>query len=172
MSRYWDKIQFALSTGRHVDGIWIGSYWDTPADLIRLERALLLVKQHSPVHYSRIVGGLDRVWIYLLPHALAHYDHSLKTCVLDQRFVADPATSVERIASVIVHESTHAKLRRCGIGYREEIRVRVEAICFRRELAFAARLPDSAQLGEHIAQHLDWYPANSDYFRDASPPPP
>jgi hypothetical protein len=87
--------------------------------------------------------------------------------VLDERFVADPATSVERIASAIVHEATHARLERYGIGYDEDRRARIEAICFRRELAFAARLPDSSGLQQVIAEYLDWYPANPDYFRDA-----
>jgi hypothetical protein len=164
--RIIDKMQLALSTGRHVDGIWIGSY-RTPDDLTRVEHALLLVRQHSPVHYSRIIRELKRIWIFLLPSGLAEYKHSLKACVLDERFVADSATSVEQIASAIVHGATHARLERCGIGYNEDLRARIEAICFRRELAPAVRLPDSAKLQQHIAEYLDWYQANPEYFRDA-----
>jgi hypothetical protein len=104
---------------------------------------------------------LKRVWIFLLPDGLAEYNHSLKACVLDERF------GVERIASAIVHEATHARLERCGIGYNEDLRARIEAICFRRELALAVRLPDSATLQQHIAEYLDWYQANPEYFRDA-----
>ena len=164
--RVIDKIQLALSTGRRIDGIWVGSY-RTPEHLTRIESALLLIKQHSPVHYSRIIGDLERVWIFLLPHGLAEYRHSLRACVLDERYVADSSTSVERIASTIIHEATHAKLERCGIRYKEELRAGIEAVCVRRELAFAARLPDSAQLREELAQHLSWYQANPEYFRDA-----
>ena len=29
------------------------------------------------------------------------------------------------------------------------------------------RLPDSTKLRQDIAEYLDWYPANQDYFRDA-----
>jgi hypothetical protein len=164
--RIIDKLMLALSDARQVDGIWIGSY-RTSEVLTRVEHALLLIKQHSPLHYSRITSELERVWISLLPDGLAQYNRSLKACVLDERFVADSATSIERIASVIVHEATHARIERCGIEYDEYQRTRIEAICFRRELAFAARLPDSTGLQQHIAEYLDWCPANPDYFRDA-----
>ena len=160
-------MQLAGSTGRHVDGIWIGS-WRSPEDLTRVEHALHLVKQHSPLHYSRIINDLERIWIFLLPDGLAEYNHSLNACVLDERYVADAATSVEQIASTIVHEATHARLERLGIRYKEELRARIEAICFRRELALAVRLPDSATLQQHIAEYLDWYQANPEYFRDAN----
>ncbi|MDP9091321.1 MAG: hypothetical protein M3O26_21620 [Pseudomonadota bacterium] len=165
--RIIDKLMLVLSaSARHVDGIWIGSY-RTSENLTRVEHALLLVKQHSPLHYSRITSELERVWISLIPDGLAQYNRSLKACVLDERFVADSATTIERIASAIVHEATHARIERCGIGYDEDQRTRIEAICFRRELALAVRLPDSAALQQHIAEYLDWYPANPDYFRDA-----
>jgi hypothetical protein len=46
------------------------------------------------------------------------------------------------IAGAIVHEATHARLERCGFGYEEDQRERVETICNRRMLAFARKLPD------------------------------
>src|SRR5262249_15794836 len=107
----------AISIARHADAIWIGSCRRSQHDLTRIERALLLVKQHSPVHYSRIMRELERIWINLVPHGIAAYHRSLKACVLDERFVGDSATSAEQIASAIVHESTHARLERCGIAY-------------------------------------------------------
>jgi tetratricopeptide (TPR) repeat protein len=167
--RLVDRMLLALSSGRQVDGIWIGTGF-APEHLSRVERALLLVKQHSPLHYSRIIRDLERIWIVLLPDRAAEYNHSLKACVLDERFVADLATSVERLATTIVHEATHARLMRFGIGYDEDQRARIEAICARRELALAVRLPDSARLQQEIAGCLDWYlnPANADYFRDAA----
>lgn len=134
---------------------------------MRVEGALLLIKQHSPLDYARITRELERVWVRLLPHSLGEYMHSLRACILDERYVAGPATTVEQIASTIVHEATHARLERCGIEYEEQRRARIEAICFRRELAFAARLPDSAELQEGIARCLEWYQANPEQFSDA-----
>ncbi len=164
--RIMDKLLLAMSTGRQVDGIWIGS-WRTPEDLLRVEQALLLIKRHSPLHHARVLRDLHRIWIYLLPDGLAEYNHSLKACVLDERHVADPATRVEQIASTIIHEAAHAWLERRGIAYREELRARIEEICLRRELAFAARIPAGAELREEIAHKLNWYRSNPDYFGDA-----
>jgi hypothetical protein len=139
--RIVDRIQLAMSIGRHLDGIWIGSWRGRPEDLTRVEGALLLIKQHSPLDYARIARELERVWVYLLPHGLGEYKLSLKACLLDERYVADPATSIEQIACTIVHEATHAWLERYGIGYKEEQRAKIEAICFRRELALQLACP-------------------------------
>lgn len=163
----FERISLAISTSRRVDGIWIGSYWGSPKHLARVEQALLLVKQHSPVHYSCVINNLERIWIFGLTHIGAEYNHSLKACVFDYRFLADPKTSTKLIASVIVHEATHARLERCGITYDEDRRVRIEAICLRREWALAARLPDSAELQQLISERLDWYQAHPDFFSDA-----
>jgi hypothetical protein len=165
--RIIDRIQLARSISQHLDGIWIGCWRDRPEHLTRVEGALLLIKQHSPLDYARITRELERVWVRLLPHSLGEYMHSLRACILDERYVADPATTVEQIASTIVHEATHARLERYGIEYEEQRRTRIEAICFRRELAFAARLPDSAELQEGIARCLAWCPANPEQFSDA-----
>src|SRR5262249_40400089 len=67
-----ERMQLAASSGRQVDGIWIGSFRDSPEDLARVEQALLLVKQHSPVHYSCIINNLERIWISVLRHIGAH----------------------------------------------------------------------------------------------------
>jgi hypothetical protein len=109
--RLIDKLQLASSAARHVDGVWIGSYWG-PELLPRIESALLLVKQYSPLHYARLLRDLDRIWIHLLPHAAAEYHASINACVIDKRYIANLDTSVEQLASTILHEATHARLDR------------------------------------------------------------
>jgi hypothetical protein len=165
--RLFDRIELAMSTARHVDGIWIGSWRDSPEDLTRVEGALSLIKQHSSLDYARLIRELERIWVTVTVYGLGEYRHSLKACLLDERYVADSATTIEQIASTIVHETTHARLERYGIGYKEKLRARIEAICFRRELAFAVRLPDGALLQQEIARYLEWYGANPDQFSDA-----
>jgi len=162
-----DRIALRFSLSRYFDGIWIGSLRGKPEDLARVEEALLLIGQHSPLNYARIARELDRIWVALSFHGLAYHERALKACVLDERFLNDPATTIARIASTIVHEATHARLERYGIEYGEELRTRIEAICFRRELAFAVRLPDSTELQQEIGRYLEWYPANPDLFSDA-----
>jgi hypothetical protein len=80
------------------------------------------------------------------------------------RFVLLETTTLEEIASTIVHEATHARLERWGISYDEKQRSRVEAICLRRELNVAASLPHSEPLREQIARTLEWCASDHDYF--------
>jgi hypothetical protein len=144
-----------------MDGVWIGS-WRRPADLLRIEEAMLLIKQHSPVHYSRVLRDLARVWVSVLLNRGAQYRRSVRACVLDERYF-DSATP-ERLASTIVHEATHARLDDCGIKYEEHLRLRIETVCRRRELAFAARLPNGAELQRKIRHGIEWYAANPEWY--------
>jgi hypothetical protein len=92
----------------------------------------------------------------LLPGPLGQYREELKLCELDERYVGAKETTAELVASVIVHEATHARLRRCGIGYDEPIQSRVEAVCSRRELAFANRLPNGFSARDQATRYLDY----------------
>jgi hypothetical protein len=156
------RLQLALSTGRYVGGVWVGS-WRTPSDLRRIEDALLLIKQYGPIHYSRVVRELARIWVFVLSHAgRAEYEGSLRACLLDERYVA--GATPEQVASSIVHEATHARLARCGIEYEEELRARIEAVCLRRQRAFVAKLPGGAELQREIERSLEWYGTNTEWF--------
>jgi hypothetical protein len=64
-------------------------------------------------------------------------------------------TTVEWIASAIVHEATHARLEKLGIRYDEAVRQRIERICARRELDFARHLSGVDALQEEITWRLD-----------------
>jgi hypothetical protein len=132
---------------RRVDGLWIGGLEgkSSPA-WPRVEAALRLIKTYDRIRYDRLIRDLDRIWVKMLPASIANFNHSLNACQLDERFVLDEKSGPELIASVIVHEATHARLMRCGIGYEAELRVRVEKVCLRRELAFAAKLPNGEQI--------------------------
>jgi hypothetical protein len=59
---------------------------------------------------------------------------------------------------VIVHEAAHARLARYGVGYTEDMRARVEALCVRRELAFAAKLPDGDAVRAWIEANTELSP--------------
>ena len=150
-----------------IDGLWVGTWEAEPhPGLRRIEDALRLIKRHDTLHYSRIIRNLQRVWVDLHPSALAHYNSSLNACVLDERFVLAEATTLQKIASTIVHEATHARLDGWSIDYDEANRYRIEAICIRRELNFLTKLPDSEQLQEEIAYTLEWYATKQDFFSD------
>jgi hypothetical protein len=97
--------------------------------------------------------------------SIAHFDPSIWACVLDPRLVLNEMTTSEEIASTIVHEATHARLWRCGFRYSEETRLRVEAVCMRRERAFANRLPNGEEIRVGADRRLTAY-AGQDYWTD------
>jgi hypothetical protein len=163
-----DRLDLLMSSGQDIDGLWVGAELNEQSALPRIQDALRLIKQQSPLHYSRVVQHLKRVWVHLVPHGNGCYYRSLDACMLDPRYVRSEATKLEEIASTIVHEATHARLERWGISYDEDKRIRIEAICRRRELEFLARLPDSETLREQIARTQEWYAGERNYFSDAS----
>jgi hypothetical protein len=102
-----------LSKGHVVDGIWIGSFSsDAKPAIQRIEDALQLIERCAPLHYRRIKNNLARIWVRLVPHGAGCYLHSLNACLLDERVVASETTTVEWIASAIVHEAIHARLEK------------------------------------------------------------
>jgi hypothetical protein len=167
-----DRYNLMFSTSQIVDGLWVGTMeFGAKPGLRRAIDAIQLIKDHDPLSYARVVGHLERVRVHFVPHGLAMYVHRLRTCVLDERFVLAETTTLERIASAIVHEATHARLEGWGIEYVEQERTRIEAVCHRRERSFAGRLPNnenSEQLRQQIADSLAYYSNNHDYFSDAS----
>jgi hypothetical protein len=164
-----DRIGLWMSTMRDIDGLWVGASTnqDEPA-LRRVEDALQLMKQQSPLHYSRVIRCLDRIWINLAAGARGNYSRQLNACVLDERFVLDEQTTPDQIASVIVHEATHAVLDRRGITYDELQRHRIEAICLRRQLHFVSGLAGCEAEKESVRASLDYYSNNPEFFSDAN----
>jgi hypothetical protein len=164
-----DRFSLWFSTGREIDGLWVGTTEARPKPALRrVEDALQLIKRQDSLHYSRVIHNLKRVWVHLLPNAGACYEVSLNACVLDERYVLLETTTIEHIASSIVHEATHARLERWGISYDEKQRSRIEAVCLRRELSFIAKLPHSEPLREEIARTLEWCVGDQDYFSNVS----
>lgn len=160
-----ERVLLWMSSGKHIDGLWVGAEADAELALPRVEEALGLIKTHDRRRYDRIARDLSRVWVRLLTTGVAQFNPPLRACMLDERFVRADATSAALIAGVIVHEATHARLWRCGLGYEEDERERIERICFRRELAFAQRLPD----GEHLRQFaLEALATPPSYWTDAA----
>src|ERR1700733_1925340 len=86
--RLLDRISLAISKSRRVDRLWIGSCVRSTEHLSRVEDALALIKQYSPLDYARIIRELERIWVAVGPPEVAHYERSLNACVLNQRFVA------------------------------------------------------------------------------------
>lgn len=163
-----DRLFVRFSRSRTIDGLWVGTSESKPHPALqRVLEALALIKRHDALHYSRVIGRLDRVWVHLIPSAQAHYDQPLNACVLDERYVLDETMSTARIASTIVHEATHARLEGRGILYYEKDRYRIEAVCLRRELNFLAGLPDAEPLREQVAHSIEWCASDREYLSNS-----
>lgn len=167
---FLDWVALRLSTARQIDGLWVGvAFAGEAAEPIfrRVEDALLLIKENDRLRYGRLIRDLERVWVRDLPGALGSFNKTLRACSLDREFVLAETTHPELIATTIVHEATHARIESCGIGYEEKLRPRIEAACFRRELAFAKKLPNGEQVQEQAERSLVEH-AKQDPWTDAA----
>ncbi|RWM13118.1 MAG: hypothetical protein EOR73_29900 [Mesorhizobium sp.] len=149
--RFFDWLCMKLINKRTIDGLLVFYNSDHAGkDADKAVAALRLIQKFDPVRYKQIVRDLKRIWITTIPGGIGRFIKSTSTCELDRRFVLDEHTVTEQIASTIVHEATHARLDRRGIGYQEQLRARVEGVCMGREQAFAAKLPDGANIRKWV----------------------
>jgi hypothetical protein len=159
-------LRWFYRSSRKIDGLYLSA-----ADEFTLQKAveaLKLIKTYDPLRYLRLLQDLDRVWVRpSVTNDLAGFNLRLRACILSEEFVENDASSPQEIASSIVHEATHARLYECGIGYDESLRSRVEAVCFRRELAFAARLPNGHSVRDRAERSLAFY-ADPTYWTDTA----
>jgi hypothetical protein len=163
-----DRLALWFSTGRYVDRLWIGTWEDEPEPILRrIEEALSLIKRHDRVRYDRLIRDLQRIWVLVLPTGLANFTYEIYACEIDTRYFLAETTTPERIAAVIVHEATHARLWRCGMGYEEARRPRIEEICLRREIAFAAKLPNGEDVRDRAERTLTLC-ASGEYWTNAA----
>jgi hypothetical protein len=166
-----DMLWHWLSVSKRIDGLLVGT-WESDANaeavFRRVEGALCLIKAHDRLRYKRLLRDLERLRVWLLPGGSGSYKEAVRSCELDSRFVLAETSSPAMIASTIVHEATHARLMRCGIGYETELRARVEAVCARRELAFANNLPNGAQVRESAERILELCAADDGYWSNTA----
>ncbi len=157
------RLEVRFSEGSLEDGLWVGA--GTPTNkterargLQRIRDALTLIRTVDPHRYGRLRTNLDRIWMRAVETGgLGSYLSGLRACLLDHRFVLSPETTLEALAAAIVHEATHARLDGCGIGYGSAgERARVEEVCRRQEIAFAARLPAGDPVRENAERGLDF----------------
>jgi hypothetical protein len=149
------RFVYVFSTHRRIEGIWVGAFsgkFEEQALLDRVSAALYLMAETDPRRYQKVRRYLGRVLIGALPGRLAHYVHKWRLCQLDDSFVMDLATTGGEIASTIIHEATHARIRQRGIRYQVDRR-REEHICLGEERVFLSSLPDSARAVERL-EHL------------------
>jgi hypothetical protein len=90
------------------------------------------------------------VWPFGFPGAAAEFRSAERLCTLDSVWLKDLPTIV--IASAIVHEATHARLR--NIRLTSENIARIEGICLGQEIAFARRVPNAQKFVSHLEARM------------------
>jgi ankyrin repeat protein len=158
--RAWGRrLVFALSSRRSFYDLTVGVLWLSDDQRMRafsiLERALKLIADHDPRRFRIMTRDLKRILVGLFPGARGRYVAALDLCLLDSEFVLSPETTPAKVACVIVHEATHARLRRLGFGYTESERTRIERTCERAEVAFACKLSDADGLLDEARKELE-----------------
>ncbi len=129
-------------------------YDDQEIVLKKVTGALQLLSEHDPAALQRIrrdlTGGIrvDRI----LQNS-AQFSSRSFSCQLEFGSVNGEMPS-EELALTLVHEATHARLWRLGVGYEEALRARVEQICMRRELAVARKLPDGQEWASWVERSM------------------
>ena len=131
----------------------------------RVEKALRLIQSYDAKRFAQIQRYIKTIFIFGDPTARGYWHQDLQMCELQEDFVRAEDTSSAKIASVIVHEMTHARLMRLGFGYEEPKRLRIEHICFGAQQAFARRLPDGEELVKEVEETQAYY--GEAHFSDA-----
>ena len=152
LSRALRRLAKRLSKPVEIDGLWVGAGGRETRAKVR--DALEIIKSRDPRRYSWILKDLKGIFVDLLPGAIGRYDTREDLCELDERFVA--STQPEQIASVIVHEATHARLWHRGIRYSEQIRGRVEQVCNRQAKVFASKMPGATEIVAGLDRYITW----------------
>lgn len=113
----------------------------------QIRRALRLIAEALPTAHARLRRDVRRV--ILLQSGGPEYWPFANAIALAHGAVKDGDTSL--VAMALLHEGTHARLWRAGIGYPQAERGRIERLCISAELRLARRLSNRLEL-EKFAQ--------------------
>ncbi len=160
----WQRTWFRFSPKRNIHGIasavWVvAAKADREVVFHKLEEALHLIKEYSPVRFTQLCGDVDRILIAGDPTFWGRYVRELRLIEIYDGYAVAPETSPEQLASTLIHEAQHARLFRLGFGYAEQMRGRIERLCFMAERNFAHRIPNGSKIAESAE---DWMSADSD----------
>lgn len=117
----------------------------------KIAAALDRIAQAQPWRIGTMQRDFGRIFVRENTGCRALFD-SARSCVLDTYFVA--AFTPEQVASSIVHESVHARLRRDGRVMPADLIAWEERLCRRAELGFGLRTPDGDAVVERARNAL------------------
>ena len=156
----WQRIFFWLSPKRVIRSIDSSVWFLVPKTnrkiaFQKLEEALSLIREYSPVRFTQLSGDVEKILVAGDPSFHGQYIRELNLIELYDDYVISSETTVEELASTLVHEAQHARQFRLGIGYDETERDRVERMCFLSERNFGRRIPSGSKVIEKAEAWLN-----------------
>lgn len=105
----------------------------------QLVLSIALIAHYEPRRYERLKADLRGILVHpFATSPTARYNRSTGLCEFSPSLVL--AQDIVTISSSIVHEGTHARLRRVRTDQPER-RLRVECLCLAQEIEFLEKLP-------------------------------
>jgi len=119
----------------------------------QLNLSITLIAHYEPRLFVRLKADLPGILVYAFAaRPRARYNRSTGFCELSPSLAL--SDDIVTIAASIVHEGTHARLRR--VGKRDpEGRLRVERVCVSQEIAFLDKLPGMSRRAAKIRGLLE-----------------
>ncbi len=146
----------SASERRRMHGIevWVMNdhlHASTEAMFDKIAAALDLVAEVQPWRIRAMQEDFSRIFVRQNTGVRALFDLE-RSCVLDTYFVAKFAPA--QVASSIVHEGVHARLRRGGRTMPADLIAWEERLCRKAELGFGLRVPDGEAVVERARNAL------------------
>jgi hypothetical protein len=123
-----------------------------------VEAAIGTVREADPRRFERICRDVKRVGVMRSFGSAGEYWPQYEAIALDVQHLEESATVP--VSLTIVHEATHARITRWGVG-KSVSRERTERACLKQEIVFARKLPGSEPLIEGVVRKL-----NSKYWEE------
>ena len=161
-SIYWGAV-FRFSKKRRVLNVRVGVF--LPDDEIqtfeRITSAIGVLQRFSPHHYARLLDGV-RILVIGRVGPWGEWHVHARMIQLREDWVTRSETDPVHIAATIVHELTHAKLDEGGVTYVELRRRRLEAMCYRAQARFVARMPGCEEVSDYYRERAAFVMNQSD----------
>ena len=129
-----------------------------------VEAALAMIREVDPRRFARILRDVKRIAVMRSFASAGEYWPQYEAVALEVQHLE--THTLLSICMTIVHEATHARIKRWGV--RDSIdRERIERACVKQEIAFARKVPGSERLIEGALEKLgtEWWKEQSSSHR-------
>lgn len=119
----------------------------------QLNLSVALIARYAPGKYARLKTDLRGILVHpFTASARAQYNRSTRLCELSPTLVL--VHDIVTIACAIIHEGTHARLRRIR-AHDPARRLKVERACLAQEIVFLEKLPGMGRRADEIRAVID-----------------